>query len=355
MKKTIILGALAFLVLAIAVGAALLWYVMGKAMYQPGMVRSGASLVPPSPAGDAEFWNVESGIRLYHFSQGTGHNVLVIHGGPGFPIHQPLPGLEPLTARYRFHYYDQRGCGRSTRPIDRFSSPNYLENVKTLDQALGLGAQVADIERIRRILGDEQLILVGHSFGAFLASLYAAEFPERVKALILVGPADLLLMPSSSDFFQEIRNALPEAHRPDYDAFLKRYSDFGGIFGKSDADLKALNAEFGRYYEEASRARNTPLPPEAKSEDGGGWMVYGMYFSMGRRHDYRPAMRAVQAPVLVVHGDKDLQPEASSRSVASAFVHSRVAVIRKAGHFVFFDQPVEFAKVAGEFLDALPQ
>lgn len=65
----------------------------------------------------------------------------------------------------------------------------------TLEQTLGLGAQIADIERIRRLLGDEKLILMGHAWGGFLALLYAAEFPDRIDALILVFPADVLVMP----------------------------------------------------------------------------------------------------------------------------------------------------------------
>ncbi len=56
--------------------------------------------------------------------------------------------------------------------------------MQTLEQTLGISAQVADIERIRRILGEEKLIMVGHSFGGFLASLYAAEFPEHVARMV---------------------------------------------------------------------------------------------------------------------------------------------------------------------------
>jgi proline iminopeptidase len=47
----------------------------------------------------------------------------------------------------------------------------------------------------RTILGGGKLMLVGHSFGGFLASLYAAEFPQHVKALILIAPADVLVFP----------------------------------------------------------------------------------------------------------------------------------------------------------------
>jgi proline iminopeptidase len=95
--------------------------------------------------------------------------------GPGYPYRQPWTGLEALTADYRFHYYDQRGCGRSSRPIESFASNSSYKNIQTLDQTLGIGAQLSDIERIRHILSerpdDERLILVGHSFGAFFGPI----------------------------------------------------------------------------------------------------------------------------------------------------------------------------------------
>lgn len=198
MKKVVLIATLTLLVLIVLAGA-LLWHFMSKPLYEPGMVRAGknlrASLVPPAQSGEENFWSVEPDIKLYHFADGAGKSVLMIHGGPGNPFRSPLPGLKPLAGRYKFVYYDQRGCGKSTRPVERFASSNYFANMKVLDGALGLGAQIADIERIRRILGEERLVIMGHSFGGFLASLYAAEFPEKVKALILVAPADVWRCP----------------------------------------------------------------------------------------------------------------------------------------------------------------
>jgi proline iminopeptidase len=183
----------------LVVAGVFFWYQMQQPLYKPGLVREGknlrAPLTPPEQTGDEDFWQVEDDIQLYHFAAGEGRNVLIVHGGPGYPYRQPWTGLEPLSKNYQFHYYDQRGCGRSTRPIDTFASSNYFQNVQTLDKTLGLGAQVADIERIRQILGEEKLILIGHSWGAFLASLYVAEFPENVEAVIFVAPAPMLVFP----------------------------------------------------------------------------------------------------------------------------------------------------------------
>ncbi len=354
MRKVVLIAALVLVVLVIAGGAAF-WYMMQQPLYEPGMVRAGknlrAPLVPPAQAADKDFWTVESDIKLYHFTEGTGTNVLVVHGGPGYPFAAPLPGLKPLTGQYAFHYYDQRGCGKSSRPIATFSSSNYYENMQTLDKTLGLGAQIADIERIRQILGQDRLILVGHSFGGFLASLYAVEFPEHVKALVLIAPAETLVMPpDSGGLFEQVKPLLPAESKAEYDAYIKRYLDYGSIFSKSEQELAALNGEFERYYAIAARQKGFAVSAESQPSAGGGWMVHAMYMSMGLRHDYRGALKPVQAPVLVLHGEKDLQPEKATRLYAEAFPNAQFQVIPNAGHFSFSDQPEAFARAVGGFL-----
>ena len=358
MKRVIIIGALVLVVLVVAAGGAF-WYMMQQPLYTPGMVRAGTNLrapLTPPVQTTKDMWQVEPDIQLRHFVDGRGANVLVVHGGPGEPFATPIAGLKPLTDRYAFQYYDQRGCGGSTRPIKAFGSSNYYENMQAADKTLGIGAQVADIERVRQILGEERLILIGHSFGGFLASLYAAEFPEHVRALVLIAPADMLVMPQpDGGLFDQVKYKLPDAQKPEYDAFVKRYLDFGSIFSKSDADLVAQNAEFARYYAVAAKASGFELPAESASESAaGGWMVQAMYLSMGMQHDYRPALKTVKAPVLVLHGEQDLQPVAASQAYAGAFPNAQFQTIKNAGHFVYADQPAAFAQAVAGFLDHVP-
>ncbi len=322
-------------------------------LYQPGMVRAeknlSAPLTPPTQPADSEIWLVEPRIELAHFSAGKGRNVLVIHGGPGMPFLQPMSGLKPLNSEFRFHYYDQRGCGESTRPFDRFNSTNVYQNMTTLERTLGLGAQIADIERIRQILGDDKLIIIGHSWGGFLASLYAAEFPEYVEALILVSPANTLVMPqpgADSDLFASVRTKLPIDQQAEYDQFMKDYMDFNSIFGKSEADLVAMNEQFGKYYQQVVKI---PLSPQGKP---GGWMVWAAYISMGQRHDYRPALKNVNVPVLVIHGKNDLQSEAASRMYSDTFPNAQFMVIDNADHFSFEEQPEQFVSIVKAFLES---
>ena len=355
-RKTIfiILGVIALTLIVVAGG---FWYMSTQPLYQPGMVREeknlSAPLTPPAQSAGSEKWLVEPEIELAHFSAGEGRNVLIIHGGPGEPFTQPMSGLESLTGKFRFHYYDQRGCGESTRPIDRFESPNVYENMTALDRSLGLGAQIADIERIRRILGDDKLILVGHSWGGFLASLYAAEFPEHVEALILVSPANTLVMPqpdADSDLFAAVRAGLPVEEQAEFDEFMKEYMDFNALFQKSDAELVALNERFGEYY---VRVIKTPLPTLPQQGKPGGWMVWAQYISMGQRHDYRSALQKVGAPVLVIHGADDLQSESASRLYEEAFPNAEFVIIENAGHFSFEEQPDQFASAVNAFLETI--
>jgi proline iminopeptidase len=368
MKRMILLIILGFIVLLVIMVAAGFWYLSTQPFYKPGMVRKeeglSAPLAPPTQSTTSQAWSVEQGIDLAHFAEGEGQDVLVIHGGPGMPFTQPMSGLEALTGKYRFHYYDQRGCGESTRPIERFESSNIYQNMQILDRTLGLGAQIADIERIRRILRDEKLILIGHSWGGFLASLYAAEFPENIAALILVSPANVLVMPqpeADSDLFASVDEKLPGEKQAEFDAFMKEYMDFNALFKKSETELVSMNQKFGEYY----LAAINPSPPEgdvsaASStvpllEQGrpGGWMVWAGYVSMGQRHDYRPALAQVASPVLVIHGANDLQSEAASRIYTDTFPDARFMVIDNAGHFSFEEQPEIFAQTVQDFLSSL--
>ena len=98
--------------------------------------------------------------------------VLFVHGGPG----GGCDGSSRLfydPALYRIVTFDQRGCGRS-RPHAS------VEHNTTWHL-------VADIERIREVLGIGRWTVFGGSWGATLALIYAETHPEAVRALVLRG------------------------------------------------------------------------------------------------------------------------------------------------------------------------
>ncbi len=353
MKLLILSGA----VVVLAALAAVAWQSFNGPLYQPGDIRAGKNLgeplAPPDQAGARPgYWRVASGIELFHFEEGSGEDLLTIHGGPGFVHSKPWPGGAALASGYRLVYYHERGCGQSTRPFRSLAGQSFYQSMQTLNRTLGLPAQVSDIERIRRILGRDKLVLVGHSFGAFLAALYAAEFPEHVRAIVAVAPANLAVLPNpDADLFDLIRKRLPAQMLPAYEKFVAEYFDFPGRVTKTEDQLAALQRRFGLFY---MAALPKPAHPMGGTMEGnGGFMPLAVYLSMGRQHDYRDAFRTVRVPVLAIHGADDLQPAASSRSFAELFPNHRMVEIAAAGHFVFADQPAQFAAAVKEFLRAL--
>lgn len=101
-----------------------------------------------------------------------GKPVVMLHGGPGAGCGANMRRFHD-PKKYRIILFDQRGAGRSTPFAD-------LVDNTTWDL-------VADIERIREMLGIEHWQVFGGSWGSTLALAYAETHPERVTELVLRG------------------------------------------------------------------------------------------------------------------------------------------------------------------------
>jgi proline iminopeptidase len=132
------------------------------------------ALYPPIDPFDQRMVEVGDGHRIYMEQCGNpdGMPVIVLHGGPG-------GGCSPIMrrffdpARYRIILFDQRGCGRSRPHASvRDNTTWHL---------------VADIERLRVLLGIERWAVFGGSWGATLALIYAIRHPDRATNLVLRG------------------------------------------------------------------------------------------------------------------------------------------------------------------------
>ncbi|WP_342379919.1 alpha/beta hydrolase [Myxococcus stipitatus] len=346
------LGALILLVGA-ALGA---WWWMGRALFQPGTVESvlaarGERLeVPEGQATDAPFWQVTPDVRLRHRAVGQGRNIIVIHGGPGLPPVEPWRAATLTSDTLRWHFYDQRGCGESSRPFTSAPTGGTWQAMQDVEARLGLGAQLADLERIRRLLGQERLTLVGHSFGALVAALYAAEWPERVEALVLVAPAPLVTMPAGDgDLFTQVRARLDEPGQQALTEWLKHTFDFPARLKDDEARLSEHFGHFGPLYAQAMQ-RDHAQARMPGSGAAGGFLSLGLYLSLGRTHDWREWLGRVRAPTLVIHGARDLQPRSATQRVVEALPHARLVELANSGHFPFEEQPEDFAATVRAFL-----
>lgn len=112
--------------------------------------------------------------ELFVTTTGTGPPMLVMHGGLGIDHTCLRPWLDALGDIAELVFYDHRGNGRSARPpLDEVDHATW----------------VADADALRERLGHDQVVVLGHSYGGFLAMRYALAHPGRVRGLVLVSTA----------------------------------------------------------------------------------------------------------------------------------------------------------------------
>ncbi len=113
------------------------------------------------------------GAELYVELEGKGVPLVLINGGPGGTHHYFHPWFSRAKKYARVVYYDQRGCG--------------LSDFKPGDKGYSVEQAVEDLEAIRKSLGFEKWVVLGYSYGGFLAQLYTVLHPENVSGLVLLG------------------------------------------------------------------------------------------------------------------------------------------------------------------------
>jgi proline iminopeptidase len=110
-------------------------------------------------------------VNLYLKVKGKGTPCLYIHGGPGSGSYwlEKFSG-DILEKRFTMIYLDLRGVGRSTSPVN---------NDYSMDR------MVRDFEEIRKQLGIEQWLIMGHSFSGTTVTGYALRHPTSIKGMMM--------------------------------------------------------------------------------------------------------------------------------------------------------------------------
>ncbi len=236
-----------------------------------------------------------------------------------------------VAPHYRTVALDHRGHGESDwDPKGRY----------------GHDALVADVEAATRALGIERLVLIGHSLGGRVATLFAARHPDRMAGLVLVdiGPEldargttriqqDVASQPlprfsSVAEYARVLSLAYPAARPQAVDRMalhgLVRRDD-GHYELRMDPALRGT----GRGGEDAELAQGA-LSPEAQ------WQ----------------ALSRISCPTLVVRGAASdvLSADTADRMVDEALPNGRLAVVAQAGHSVMTDNPEAFRDAVCAFV-----
>lgn len=130
------------------------------------------------------------GVSLHVSGTGEGLDVVVLSGGPGCVHYLADEGIAPAGVRSWFP--DPRGVGRSQ------GGPHDMARA------------VADLEDIRRALGVNRWVVLGHSWGSDLAVRYALDHPDTVAAVAGIAGHGLHKDRSWSEIYEALRHTEDE-------------------------------------------------------------------------------------------------------------------------------------------------
>jgi len=276
----------------------------------------------------------KEGRKLTYRKMGTGP-VLVCHpGGPGFSSSY-FGDLAGLWEKFTLVMLNPRGTGGSDRPPD--------------PSAYQIDDYVADLEELRVHLGEERLLLLGHSHGGVVAQAYAAAYPGRVRRLILAsslarfGREQEAAMRAGMDrrsgqpWYADAAAALEEEQKVTFaddrqltDLFFREvplyFAHYGAVEAGYADTLRAetLNADALKLFNEK---------------------IFSTF-------DLRDRLPSITAPTLVITGDDDFMcGPVCAAEISAAIPGAREVIVGDSGHMVFVEQPQAFHDEVADFLE----
>jgi proline iminopeptidase len=273
-------------------------------------------------------------IFVQEFGQGP-ETIVVLHGGWGAEHSYLLEAMKGFDEQYHLVFYDQRGSLLSPCPVEKISVQKHVE----------------DLEKLRSALGLDQVNIVAHSMGTFLAMEYQQQHPDRVKGLVLMGSLPPRAKGESIEDSQTSATAL--MNRPEVKAELDRLGldPHNGQPWTPQKDALAWHINFasvnlyhidrwrqlqggGAYYNGASGQAAAKTMPED-------W-------------DFTSSIEARSCSTWVIDGDHDyVDPGGKAFRAATVNIPGvHVIPLKDAEHISWIDAPEAFSKTLKEALQS---
>jgi proline iminopeptidase len=268
---------------------------------------------------------LSDGVSLFVHEVGEGFPVIVLHGGPGLDHTHMSPWLDSLGDEFRLLYVDERGQGRSDR----------------VDPAtLSLDAFANDVDLLAAALGLDAFALLGHSFGAIVATRHAIE-RGTAAGYVISGGGD-----SSDALLADVEASL-EAMGDGAEAIADSWQQEKTV--ETDEELKQLlDAQMPFHF-------HGDVPAGFSNEMVGSPEVLRHFANQGYGDfDYVPQLDRISKPTLVIVGEHDrtTTPRAA-RVLHEGIAGSELAVVPAAGHMSFVEQPEAYFGPVRQFLRRL--
>jgi proline iminopeptidase len=265
-----------------------------------------------------------NGVSLFTRRIGAGPDVIVLHGGPGAHHDYLLPQFDLLATGRRLRYYDQRGGGRS--PVPR-------------ELPVGWRAHVADLDALITRWDLAPATLLGYSWGALLALLYASRHPGRVGRLALVSPAA-----TTAAGRAEFERRFAERAADPWIRHERTRLTASGLQARDPEEYRhrVFQLAVAPYFKDPTRAHDlTPFRITRRTQDEV-WQSLGDF-------DLRPELKRLSLPALVACGRFDPIPLSAAEDTARRLA-APLEVFEHSGHVPYVEETERFVRVLDDFL-----
>ena len=267
-----------------------------------------------SPSGGGRFEAATATGPIVGADSGQGAALLFLHGGPGLTDYADL--LAPELDGWRVIHYQQRGLPPST-----------------VDGPFTVERHVADAVAVLDARGVDRTVVAGHSWGALLALLLAASYPERVAGLVVIDGPGVTGDGGTGAMGQALMDRLlPGA--------LDRVQELGeamAVDGPTDDTATELASLLWPGYF-ADPATAPPWPP---------WMRCSAVANMATLGSLAEDLGAglaesvarIAVPAIFLLGQQSPIPNAAGEETAALLPFAQVRVIPAAGHLPWVEHP----------------
>jgi proline iminopeptidase len=266
---------------------------------------------------------VAPGVNVWFRLMGAGPEVVIV------PVTGNDADFAGLAAPGRaVVFYDVRGRGRS-------------DAVTEVDA--GFAEEVTDLEAVRNAFGIERFAVLGYSYHAGVAAVYALQHAERITRLVLVAA-----IPARAD----ARPAPARQPAPHQVAHLDQL-EAAGLRG---SDPAAMCRAWRDVYVPLLMGRPETyvrLAPVCDLPNEHPWNVARSLvhvFAQLRTYDWRPNLRELDVPTLVVQGSEDHDPIDYAVEWVDALADARLLELDGIGQLPWVEDPDRFFAAVGRFL-----
>ena len=291
--------------------------------------RDTVSMVRPMPAEAFSAITPDGSIEGSFI--GSGPPLLLLHGGPAMTDYMDMLGEE--TGGWRSIRYQQRGL-----------PPSAVHGSLTVE------GHVADAIAVLDSLQVDRAVVLGHSWGGYLALHLALSHPDRVAGLVLVDPLGAVGDGGAAETGQHLHERLLPAAVQQYGEIEARLAGPD----PTDADMLAsLRLIWPGYF--ADPATAPPIPSYIRVSVAG----YVAAFASVAQHfagGFGEKLRDLGIPAVFVLGELSPMPVGQGRQTAALLPMAEVTVVPAAGHLPWHEEPGCVAAALGRIreLAAIP-